>query len=123
MSFHRAELDLSAQWKIQAHDEPLEKIIVLLDPGLQLATAHLGDDPLALDNRTVARQCRQSGGDRLPEPIQDTERILRLGAMAQLTLDRPCGCRECRPEGLFWQEGDITLIVPDPLLIERLTPD
>ncbi len=58
----------------------------------------------------------------LPEPIQDAQRILRLRALARLTLDRPCRLPRMRPEGLFWQEGSSTLIVPDPLVIERLLP-
>ena len=115
-------VDLSAQWKIRAHDEPLEKISVLLDPGLQLATAHLGETALPWTIEPLSGD----GGSRavlsLPEPIKDAEQILRLGASATLTLDRPCRLPRMRPEGLFWQEGGITLIVPDPLLIERLTP-
>ncbi|MGA2799337.1 MAG: hypothetical protein ABSE63_17280, partial [Thermoguttaceae bacterium] len=115
-------IDLSAQWKIRAHGEPLEKISVLLDPGLQLAAAHLGETALPWTIEALSGD----GGSRavltLPDPIKDGEQILRLGASAALTVDRPCRLPRMRPEGLFWQEGGITLIVPDPLVIERLTP-
>jgi hypothetical protein len=115
-------IDLSAQWKIQIHDEPLEKIVVLLDPGLQLATALLGETALTWTIEPLSGDAGSRAVLSLGEPIKDAERILRLGALARLTLDRPCRLPRMKPEGLFWQEGGITLIVPDPLLVERLRP-
>jgi hypothetical protein len=115
-------IDLSAQWKIRTHDEPLEKIVVLLDPGLQLATALLGETALNWTIEPLPGDAGSRAVLSLGEPIKDAERLLRLGALARLTLDRPCRLPRMKPEGLFWQEGGITLIVPDPLLVERLTP-
>jgi len=40
--FSSRGVDLSPQWKLRVHDEPLVKIGVLLDPGLQLTTARSG---------------------------------------------------------------------------------
>ena len=36
-------LEVSAQWKLQVYNEPLDRISVLLDPELQLLSARLGD--------------------------------------------------------------------------------
>jgi hypothetical protein len=115
-------IDLSVQWKVQIHNEPLEKIIVLLDPGVQLATARLGDVALPWTIEAPAGEAGTRAVLLLPEPIQDTERVLRLGALAPLTLDRPFRVPRIQAEGLFWQEGDTTFNVLDPLVIERLTP-
>jgi hypothetical protein len=115
-------IDVSAQWKIQTHNEPLEKIVVLLDPGLQLATALLGETALTWTIEPLPGDAGSRAVLSLGEEIKDAERILRLCALARLTLDRPCRLPRMKPEGLFWQEGGITLIVPDPLLVERLTP-
>ena len=115
-------LDLSAQWKIQAHDEPLEKIAVQLDPGLQLVTARLGDVSLAWTIEPLPDDAGTRAVLSLPEPIRDTDAILRLGALAPFTLDHSFRLPRVHPEGLFWQEGSTTLIVPDPLVIERLSP-
>jgi len=115
-------LEVSAQWRLQAHNEPLHQVTVLLDPGLQLATARCGDVSVPW---TVA-----AGGDgqaaqavlSLLEPIQDSERVLRLGALAPLVLDRPWRLPRIRAEGLSWQEGNLTLLAPEPLALNRLRP-
>lgn len=58
----------------------------------------------------------------LPEPIRDAERVIRLGALSRTVLDRPWRLPRIRAEGLFWQEGNITLLTPDPLVAKRITP-
>ena len=120
--FSPRRIDVLAQWKIRPHDEPLEKIAVLLDPGLQLAAAHLGETALTWTIEPLGADAGSRAVLSLPEPIKDAERILRLGALAKLDLDRPCQLPVMKSEGLFWQEGVITLIVPDPLVVRRLTP-
>ncbi len=115
-------MDLSAQWKIQVHNEPLEKISVLLDPGVQLVTARLGNTSLPWTIEPLTDNAGTRAVLSLPEPIQDTERILRLAALAPLTLDQSFRLPRMLPDGLFWQEGSTTLIVLDPLIIKQLMP-
>ncbi len=115
-------IELSVQWKIRAHGEPLEKIAVLLDPGLQLAAAHMGEIPATWEIEPLEGDAGSRAVLSLPEVFKDTECILRLDVLAKLNLDRPCRLPRVKPEGLFWQEGVITLIVPDPLVIQRLRP-
>jgi hypothetical protein len=115
-------LEFSAQWRLQAHNEPLHQVTVLLDPGLQLATARYGD--------VAVPWIVTPGGDgqaaravlSLPEPIQDSERVLRLGALAPLVLDRPWRLPRICAEGVSWQEGKLTLLAPEPLAVNRLWP-
>jgi len=76
----------------------------------------------ALDNRTIkATRAVRGRYCHCPNRSKTPSKILRLSASGSLNLDCPCRLPRMRPEGLFWQEGGITLIVPDPLLIERLT--
>src|SRR5690606_21972265 len=41
-------------------------------------------------------------------------------ATAPIQLDQPWPLPSIRTEGLFWQEGRATLLVPKPLALERL---
>lgn len=115
-------LEVSSQWRIQAHNEPLRQVTLLLDPGLQLATAYCGDHPVPW---TLAAAPADGQPARivlaLPEPIQDGERVLRLGAVAPLVLDHSWRLPRIRVDGLTWQEGDIALLTPEPLVINRIS--
>ena len=115
-------LEVSAQWRLQVHNQPLPQVTVLLDPGLQLVSARYGDASLPWSAAPLA----DGQGTRvvltLPEPIRDDERLLRLRAIGPSVLDRPWRLPRIRAEGLFWQEGSITLLTPEPLLINRIVP-
>ena len=115
-------VEVLAQWRLQVHNEPLQQITVLLDPGLQLVSARYGDTSLPWSAAPAA----DGQGTRvvltLSEPICDTERVLHLVALGQLVLDRPWRLPLVRAEGLFWQEGSITLLTPEPLVTDRIVP-
>lgn len=113
-------IEVSSEWNLEIHHEPLGEIGLYVDEELQLATAKLGEEPVPW---TVAP--REGGGPsrvllRLPKPVQGTGLVLRLGALAPLRTDRPCRLPRIRPEGVFWQEGGATLFVQAPLVVERL---
>ena len=111
----------STAWKCRrngssrSHNEPLRQVTVLLDPGLQMVTAQCGDSPASWSVAPAADGQATRVVLSLPEPIQDTERVLRLGALAPLVLDRPWRLPRMRAEGLSWQEGELTLLIPEPL--------
>ncbi|HEY4760774.1 MAG TPA: hypothetical protein VIH42_09360, partial [Thermoguttaceae bacterium] len=115
-------VDLWAQWRIQTHNEALDKIVVMMEPGLQLATARLGDASVPYTIEPLEGNAGTRAVLSLSEPVQDAELILRLGAVAPMTLDRPCRLPRMQAAGLFWLEGSATLNVLDPLLIQRLVP-
>ncbi|MEE8452799.1 MAG: hypothetical protein V3R99_12820, partial [Thermoguttaceae bacterium] len=120
--FSLSGVNVVADLKLEVHDEPLRQIRLALDPPLQLVTAKYGDatipwSVLPSDEGAASRVLLT-----LPDPIQDTECALQLGAVAPLTMDRQWRLPRIRPEGLFWQEGDARLLVPAPLVIDRLVP-
>ena len=115
-------VEISAQWKLQAHNEPLSQITLMLDPGLQLASARCGDALLPWTVTTLPDQQGTRVVLTLDEPIRDTERVIRLSALGPSTLDRAWRLPRIRPEGLFWQEGGITILIPEPLVADRLVP-
>ncbi len=115
-------IDVSVQWKLRVHNEPLEQITVLLDPELQLVSAHLGDAAMAWSVVPAADGAGTRVAIRLPEPIRDTERVVRLTAIGRPTLDRPWRLPRIRAEGPIWQEGAVSLLVSEPLAIDRIVP-
>ena len=115
-------LEVSAHWRLQVHNQPLHQVTVLLDPGLQLVSARYGDASLPWSAAPLADGQGTRVVFALPEPIRDDERVLRLSAVGPSVLDRPWRLPRIRAEGLFWQEGTITLLTPEPLLINRIVP-
>ena len=115
-------LEVSAHWRLQVHNQPLHQVTVLLDSGLQLVSARYGDASLPWSAAPLA----DGQGTRvvlaLPEPVRDDERVLRLNAVGSPVLDHPWRLPRIRAEGLFWQEGTITLLMPEPLLVNRIVP-
>ena len=115
-------VEVSAQWRIQVHNEPLQQVTVLLDPGLQLISARFGDASIPW---SVAQPANGEGARvvlTLPEPIRDAERVLRLNALGQAIVGQPWRLPRMRAEGLFWQEGSISLLMSEPLVADRLAP-
>jgi hypothetical protein len=115
-------LEVSAQWKLQAHNEPLQQIAVLLDPGLQLASARCGDASIPWSVEPSVDDEPTRVVLRLPEPIGEVERVVRLRALGRTILERPWQAPRIRGEGVSWQEGEITLLMPEPLVAERIAP-
>ena len=114
-------LEVSAQWKLQVYHEPLDRATVLVDPELQLVSARLGD--VAIPWSAVHEA---DGGTRVtlrfPEPIRDTDRVVRLSAVGRPVLDRPWRLPRLRAEGVLWLEGSISLLVLEPLAADRIAP-
>ncbi|MEN6407213.1 MAG: hypothetical protein ABFC77_12165 [Thermoguttaceae bacterium] len=114
-------LEVSAQWRLQAYNVPLQQITVLLDPGLELISARYGDAPLSwsavrLPDESVKIVLT------LSEPVNDVERVIRLGAVSRPTYDRLWRLPRIRAEGLVWQEGSLALTVVEPLVINHVAP-
>jgi len=114
-------LEVTVQWRLQAHNEPLREVTALLDAGLHPVAARLGED---LVSWSAAGE--ENGRRRikllLPEPVRDVERVLRLTAFGPLRLDVPWRLPGIRPEGLFWQEGVLRLFTNEPLLLRQIAP-
>lgn len=120
--FSLSGLEVSARLQLEVHHEPLREVRLALDPEVQLVSARDGDgdlpwlvtsDPDAPVTRVVVS---------LREPLEGMGRVLRFGALAPLQLDRPWELPRIRAEGMVWQEGTSTLLVPSSLVIEELTP-
>ena len=115
-------VELSAQWKLEAHNEPLAELPLVLEPGLQLVSAGLGDVPVAWSAAPSPPDKPSRLVLTLPQPLRDGTTLLRLRAVAALVIGPSWKLPRILAEGLFWQDGSTSLVVPAPLSIEQIQP-
>ncbi|MFH1923568.1 MAG: hypothetical protein ABIP48_27225 [Planctomycetota bacterium] len=124
-------VEVRTQLQLDVYGEPLRQITVALDPGLQIVEAFYvrarhGDTPLPWTVISPTPGSRLSKDTRavleFPEPVEGTGRVVRVHAMAAIQTDSRWRLPAIRPEGVFWKEGEATLLVPVPLRLEQLTP-
>jgi hypothetical protein len=114
-------VNVSAQLKVDVHQEPLRQIVVQLDAPLRPITARYGEALIPYSLATDATTGRSRMVlDLSEQPIHGTNRIVQLGLLAPLPADGRWRLPCVRPEGLFWQGGSATLIVQSPLSLGRL---
>ena len=114
---------VSAQLKLDVHGEPLERLSVDLDPSLRLVGARYGDQNVPWSALTDVETRVSHVILQLPERIVGTGRVVQLSAVCPLTSGKPWRLPALEAEGVNWQEGTATLLVPDALSIERLATD
>ncbi len=120
--FSERGVELSVQWRLQVHNEPLRQITVALDSGLHLVSARCGDLPLPMSVASASEPLSTRIILTLPEPIRDDQRTVRLNLVGPVQLHKPWKLPGVRAEGLFWQDGTITVLMPQPLEIEQIDP-
>ena len=99
-------VEVSAQWRLQVHNEPLQQVTVLLDPGLQLVSARCGDTSMPWSAAPPAGGQGTRVVLALPEPIRDAERVIRLSAVwAARSSTGLGGCRESAPRACSGRKG------------------
>ncbi len=116
-------VNLSTQLKLDIHSEALQRLSLDLDPELRLVSARYGELQIPF---AVVRDAK-TGASRvsleLPEPISGASRVLQLSAMSPLVVDKRWRLPGLRVEGMSWQEGTATLLIPGGLLLEQLATD
>ena len=105
------------------HNEPLRRLTVDLDPSLKLVAARYGDRDIPWTVMADAGGGASRVALELPEPILGAGRAIRLSALAPLTRNEPWRLPSLRPEGTFWQEGTASLLIPAPLMLERIATE
>jgi hypothetical protein len=115
-------VEVSAQLKLEAYDQPLRQVTVAMDPQLQLVTALCGEAAAPWSVVSPPGAAMKRILLTLPAPIRDGGGVLRLRGLAPLLVGEPWRLPRIYPQGMFWQEGKATLLVPAPLLTEQLLP-
>jgi hypothetical protein len=116
-------IELRAQLELDVHGDGLERIAVHLDPTLRLVAARYGELQIPFSaTENVETRMSHIVLD-LPEAISGTARVLQLSAIAPPTIGRPWRLPGLRPEGMAWQEGTATLLIPSTLVLDQLKTD
>ncbi|MGD9724246.1 MAG: hypothetical protein AB7O59_23990 [Pirellulales bacterium] len=115
--------NVGAQLTLDIHGEPLQRVAVNLDPGLRLVAARFGELQIPFAITPDTRSGASHAVLQLPEPIAGTGRVLQLSAMAPLSIGTSVRLPGVRPEGMAWQEGGATLLIPADLTLSRLLTD
>jgi hypothetical protein len=121
--FSARGINLNAQFNLDIHGEPLQRIAVDLDPPLRLVAARYGELEVPWSATSDVETHMSHVMLELPEPIVGTGRVLQLRAIAPLTSGKHWRLPGLQPEGMSWQEGTATLLIPNSLVLERLTTE
>ena len=113
-------VEVSTEWKVDVHHEPLRQLSLSLGPRLRLVAAQCGDTPLPWSVTSPAGSPQTKVLLNLPEAIQGVGHVVRLKAVGPLESGVPWRLPRIQPEGVFWQEGMATLLVPAPLEVEHV---
>lgn len=113
-------VEVTSQLVLNAPYAAVRQIGVELDPGLRLVAARLGDAALTWSS-TAAEGGKSRAVLSLPSPLQGSGRVVRLAAVAPIRLDRPWRLPAIRVDGMFWQEGTASLLIPAPLALQQST--
>ena len=115
-------VNVNAKLTLEVHDQPLQKVALVLDPGLRLVTVRCGDGSIPWSVASTGDGQTTRVELTFPEAIRDKQCVVQIAALAALQVDRLWQLPRIRPEGTFWQEGTVTLWVPAPLVMQQLVP-
>ena len=116
-------LDLAVSLTLDVPKTPMKRVAMELDPGLKLTGAHCEDLPLKWQATAAPDGAPKSVVVfELPDSAEGRGRVLELTAIAPLALGRRVDLPGMRPREVFWQEGDILLVVPSTLSLEDFAP-
>jgi len=115
-------VDLTAALELEAVQQPLRRVELALDPGLEILSARLDDIPLTW----TTPQGPETGERRvfvdLPEPLIGGRKLLRVTAWTPVVTQQKWRLPGLHPRGLSWLSGRATLRVPAPLAITQIEP-
>ncbi|MGQ9576098.1 MAG: hypothetical protein ACUVUC_12345 [Thermoguttaceae bacterium] len=119
--FSLAGLDMSVQWTLDVPSVPLGRLALELDPEVELIGATCLGSPIRWSpGPTRGEGAKSRAILEFPEPLRGSSRLLRLAARAPLQTGRRWRLPALRPEGLFWEEGRATLLIPATLVLQDL---
>ncbi|MCL6501187.1 MAG: hypothetical protein K6T86_00790 [Pirellulales bacterium] len=115
-------VDVLSQFTLDVHHEPLERLSLSLDPGLELVAVRYADVPLAWKLDEQAEPLVRRALVELPEPVLGTGRVLRVAAVAPVAMDQRWRLPRVRVEQAIWQAGRMHVLVRAPLEASELEP-
>src|SRR5205814_9831542 len=90
-------VDVVALLRMDVHGEPISRVSLRLDPGLQLVAARYGEAVVPWTSGNAAANQPSRVTVELPEPVSGTGRVLRLSAIAAFKPDQKWRLPSMRP--------------------------
>jgi len=113
-------VNLSVTLNIEAHREPLPKVVLGLDPSLELVSVSTGDGPLSWNVAGNRGDKARQMTIELPPSLQEGATSLTLRAFAPLSTAGPWKLPRMIFHGIDSRTSTIHLSVQSPLHIDRL---
>ncbi|MEX0938068.1 MAG: hypothetical protein WDZ59_09425 [Pirellulales bacterium] len=114
-------LTLSGRISLETQGHPIYQVIIEADPTLRLVAAKYRDADIPWTDVTEAGAERTRIVLELPEPIQGSGRVF-ISAIAPLVTDAAWRLPRIRAADAFWTEGQLQVVVPQPLVLNRILP-
>jgi len=118
--FSLTGLEVSTRFNLEVHSGSLSQVTVDIDPRLRIIGAFYGEHPIPWLRSQSPDGKQATLVVDLPEPVSGTARVLRLRAVTPLLTDRDWYLPRIKPQNVFWQEGGMTMLVPDSLSVDQL---
>lgn len=115
-------LEASFDLNLDIYHEPLRQLTLEMDPALRITSVRLGDTPLTWTIAPGVAGNKQRVVIEFAEPLSGHERQLRVATLARIERQQTWRLPGLRVEGVVWQEGSLTLQVPEDLELCALTP-
>lgn len=116
----RRGVEVATQLTLDVQQQAITRLALSLSPGLRLVSARLGAKAAPC---TIVTKGGEESNDVelvLPEPLIGTGKLLQLSALAPVVMGTPWKLPTIRPEGVWWQEGRATLLLPASMSLQQL---
>lgn len=113
-------IDVTAQFRIDAVNEPLERIEIELDPSLTLVDARYGEKRLSWSDVVGAKPTPKRVALEFDPPLFGVGRTVMLRALAPAQVGKRHALPIIRCPDLDWRQGTMSLSVSSPLAVNRI---
>ena len=113
-------VDLACVMQIDAHGDALSQLTLQVDPTLQIVSVRKGSQNLTWTTATDQQRNFSRTRISLPEAISGAGEKIEITAIAPVTVGELWRLPRIRCEGVFWQEGNMSLAVRSPFALNRI---
>ncbi len=114
-------IEVRTALRLFVRGEPLQRLHLVLDAGLQPVGAQLGDEATSY-SVWMGEEGEQHVLVEFAEPLLGSGRVVQLTALAPLVLDRPWLLPRIRAADAEWESSVTTLAVLAPILLTEFVP-